>query len=233
MKKQYYIMSTNKIEFAVQMTCDSCVKAVNKALQDVPGVNNVEINLEKNSVVVDTSLPTIDVQKRLESSGRKVVVKGYAGSIAAVSILDTGDQNIKGVVRFVQATPTTCIIDGTIDGLKPGQHAISVHECGDLSNGCENVGEIFHPTTALNGRLFGNLGTVDAEKNGRAAFRLEDNILKLGDVIGRSFVVRTGNEKLACGIIARSAGLFENPKEICACDGVSIWDESTTPKSTL
>lgn len=60
---QYSIMSSNKIEFAVQMTCDSCVDKVQKALKDVPGVNNVEINLEKQSVVVDTSLPTLDVQK--------------------------------------------------------------------------------------------------------------------------------------------------------------------------
>lgn len=30
---------------------------------------------------------------------------------------------------------------------------------------------------------------------------------------------------LACGIIARSSGLFQNTKKICACDGLTIWDE--------
>ena len=34
---------------------------------------------------------------------------------------------------------------------------------------------------------------------------------------------------LACGIIARSAGLGENLKKICACDGVTIWDERNKP----
>lgn len=31
--------------------------------------------------------------------------------------------------------------------------------------------------------------------------------------------------RLACGIIARSSGLFQNTKKICACDGLTIWDE--------
>lgn len=35
--------------------------------------------------------------------------------------------------------------------------------------------------------------------------------------------------RLACGIIARSAGIFQNFKRICACDGVTIWDEREKP----
>lgn len=34
---------------------------------------------------------------------------------------------------------------------------------------------------------------------------------------------------VACGIIARSAGMFENYKKLCACDGVTIWDERDKP----
>ena len=34
---------------------------------------------------------------------------------------------------------------------------------------------------------------------------------------------------LSCGIIARASGLFENNKRICACDGVSLWDERNKP----
>lgn len=36
---------------------------------------------------------------------------------------------------------------------------------------------------------------------------------------------------VACGIIARSAGLFQNPKIVCACDGTTIWDEVSKPNS--
>lgn len=35
--------------------------------------------------------------------------------------------------------------------------------------------------------------------------------------------------RLACGIIARSAGLFQNPKQICSCDGLTIWEERSRP----
>ena len=77
---------------------------------------------------------------------------------------------------------------------------------------------------------------ITSQNDGRAVFRFEDNVVKLSDIIGRSLVVTDGvnrNERLVCGIIARSSGLFENPKTICACDGVSIWDERESPKSVL
>lgn len=36
--------------------------------------------------------------------------------------------------------------------------------------------------------------------------------------------------RLSCGIIARSAGLFQNSeKKICSCDGVTIWNERNVP----
>ena len=45
------------------------------------------------------------------------------------------------------------------------------------------------------------------------------------------FLQINGNcgEALSCGIIARSAGIFENAKRICACDGVTLWDERNKP----
>lgn len=41
------------------------------------------------------------------------------------------------MVRFVQADNETCVIEGTIDGLRPGLHGLHIHECGDISRGCE------------------------------------------------------------------------------------------------
>ncbi|CAH0698328.1 unnamed protein product [Spodoptera exigua] len=67
------------------------------------------------------------------------------------------------------------------------------------------------------------------------------------DIIGRSVAVTERKDDLgrgsspsskidgdsgtpiACGIIARSAGVFQNPKRICACDGVVVWDEKDRP----
>lgn len=56
---------------------------------------------------------------------------------AAVAMLGGSTGSINGVVRFVQINEDECVIDGTIDGLTPGNHGIHVYECGDLSNGCE------------------------------------------------------------------------------------------------
>ena len=93
----------------------------------------------------------------------------------------------------------------------------------------------------------GDLGNVLADPDGRAVFRIMDRLVKVWDIIGRSIVITeneddlgTGESKLsavdgnsgkrlACGIIARSAGLFENSKKICACDGLTLWDEKNKP----
>lgn len=126
---------STKIELAVQMTCDSCVDAIEKCFEKVDAVKNIEINLETGSVVVDTTLSTAEVLKICESTGRKAVVKGYGGIQAGVSILECGSDKIKGVVRFVQVNPDVCLIDGTVDFLKPGQHKLEIHESGDISKG--------------------------------------------------------------------------------------------------
>lgn len=127
-------MSTT-IEFAVQMTCDKCVQSVENSLQGIKGVHKVDINLQSGSVVVDTTLSTEDVLKKLEGSGMKAVVKGYAGRSAAVAIMVTGEVGVQGVVRFIQVDGNTCVIDGTVDGLRPGEHGLYIHESGDISRG--------------------------------------------------------------------------------------------------
>ena len=48
-------------------------------------------------------------------------------------------------MRFTQTDQNTCIIDGTLDGLTPGEHGLAIHECGDLSGGCTTVGDHYNP----------------------------------------------------------------------------------------
>ena len=33
------------------------------------------------------------------------------------------------------------------------------------------------------------------------------------------------NFRVACGIIARSAGILQNVKKICLCSGKTLWEE--------
>ncbi|XP_018595004.1 copper chaperone for superoxide dismutase isoform X2 [Scleropages formosus] len=242
------------------MTCESCVDAVRSALLGVRGVHSVEVDLAREQVVVESVLTSQEVQALIESTGRHAVLKGMGSTEqdlgAAVAILD-GASSVKGVVRFLQSSPECCLIDGTIDGLEPGLHGLHVHELGDLTLDCLSCGEHFNPFKKQHGapedleRHVGDLGNILVGPDGRASFRLEDNQLKVWDIIGRSIVVssgeddlgkgghplskETGNsgERLACGIIARSAGLFKNPKRICACDGVSLWEERARTLSAL
>nr|XP_012231671.1 PREDICTED: copper chaperone for superoxide dismutase isoform X1 [Linepithema humile] len=248
-------MAAAKIEFAVHMTCQKCVKAISESIADLEGIQNVDVSLDRGTVIVETNLPYSIVQEKIEKTGRQAVLKGYGDGSSAVSMLggnsgySVGDL-IKGVIRFAQ-TSEGCIIDGTVDGLTPGAHGIHIHECGDISKGCDNVGEHFNPNNSLHGspeddlskRHVGDLGNILADTTGRATFRKIDKFLKIPDIIGRSLIITkdpddfgrsnnpeskiNGNSgtRLACGIIARSSGLFQNTKKICACDGLTIWDE--------
>ncbi|XP_029310345.1 copper chaperone for superoxide dismutase-like [Cottoperca gobio] len=245
-----------KLEFAVQMTCESCAVKVRAALEGEPGVKSVSVDVGKEEVLVDSTLTSAEVQALIESTGRRAVLKGMGGSErdlgSAVAML-AGVGKIQGVVRFLQLSEQRCLIDGTIDGLEPGPHGLHVHALGDLTLDCLSCGEHYNPLGQQHGgpgdseRHVGDLGNIVAAPDGRASFRQEDSQLKVWDVIGRSLVVdageddlgrgahplskQTGNsgERLACGIIARSAGLFQNPKQICACDGVTLWEERDRP----
>nr|KAF6281611.1 copper chaperone for superoxide dismutase [Pipistrellus kuhlii] len=118
------------------MTCQSCVDAVRASLQGVAGVQSVEVQLENQMVLVQTTLPSQEVQALLEGTGRQAVLKGMGTGLlqnlgAAVAILG-GPGPVQGVVRFLQLTPERCLIEGTIDGLEPGPHGLHVHQSGAL-----------------------------------------------------------------------------------------------------
>lgn len=77
----------------------------------------------------------------------------------------------------------------------------------------------------------GQLATIVADANGRARLQLEAPLITVDDIIGRSVVVRNAasqtaaeQQRVACAVVARSAGVAQNPKRICACDGSTIWE---------
>ncbi|KAG5460259.1 MAG: superoxide dismutase [Olpidium bornovanus] len=84
----------------------------------------------------------------------------------------------------------------------------------------------------------GDVATILVDANGRANAFTETTRFGVYDVIGRSLVIaelrripKNANawEKGAGvlgGIIARSAGLFENTKVVCACSGKTLWEEA-------
>ncbi|KAL4702024.1 hypothetical protein ACJJTC_013541 [Scirpophaga incertulas] len=206
--------------------------------------------------MIETCLPSSVVLEEISrTSGRRAVLQGFGDTQSAVAMVSGHNQTIMGVVRLLQ-TEDTFVADGCIDGLPPHSiHGLHVHDAGDLSEGCSSIGGHYNPLGTPHGgpsnptdaRHAGDLGNIVTDGNGRATFRIVDNVLKVWDVIGRSIAISEKEDDLgkgtsptskldgdsgkpiACGIIARSAGIFQNPKRICACDGVVVWDERDRP----
>jgi len=122
---------------------------------------------------------------------------------------------------------------------------MSSFSCGDYYDSNSSSSEKFssHSTGAL--------GQVMTDEKGTADFRLLNRHIRVPDIIGRSFVVQTTDSqyvffsslflsakinsiykfrRVACGIIARAAGLFENTKRLCTCSGATVWQERQEAK---
>lgn len=74
----------------------------------------------------------------LEASSKLVRPLPFIGSLGAAAVaMVSGPGLVQGVVRFLQLSPQSCLIDGAIDGLEPGLHGLHVHEFGDVTNSCD------------------------------------------------------------------------------------------------
>lgn len=248
-------MAESVVEFAVQMSCQSCVGNIEKALKETSGVTDYKIEFENQKVLVKSALPSQQVKSAIESTGNVAVISGAGSDFSGVSNLgaaiailtDPTGTKAHGLIRFVQATESRIIIDGSITGLTPGEHGFHIHEFGDLSNGCTSTGAHYNPENKDHGapsdeiRHYGDLGNILANSEGDSTFLKDDRLLKVWDIIGRAVVVhadpddlgRGGHEdskttghagaRIACGIIARASGIGQNSKKICQCDGTTIW----------
>jgi len=216
----------------------------------------ITVKTDQPSSIILNSIEKTGVKAVLKGYGSATHNINLGAAVAMIGG-STGHSpsDINGVVRFIQINENECVVDGTIDGLLPGKHGIHVYECGDLSNGCESIGKHLNLKQVTHGsqtddakhRHTGDLGNITANEDGRAVFYFKDHLINVSYLIGRSVGVTEyeddcgktnlnnskddGNsgKKIACGIIARSSGLFENNKKICACDGVTLWEERDVP----
>jgi copper chaperone for superoxide dismutase len=157
---------------------------------------------------------------------------------AAVCILETHSEEtaekVRGLARMVQVSPTLTLVDLTIRGLSPGKYWATVRETGDISRGAISTGGIW--TDAKEGALKprGIFGTVEVGKNGTGSVFL-DKPIQIWEMIGRGMVIsrhhesegrfEKNDENTLVGVIARSAGVWDNDKTVCSCSGKTLWEE--------
>lgn len=165
---------------------------------------------------------------------------------SAVSILETHSTSvsnkIRGLARMVQVSSNMTLVDLTINGLSPGRYWATVREAGDISQGATSTGGIWESvkrqvlgesqsqTQIKEPR--GTFGTVDVDEKGRGNVFL-DRPVAIWEMIGRSMVVSRSKEgpfgrddpDTLVGVIARSAGVWDNDKMVCSCSGKNVWQE--------
>ena len=82
----------------------------------------MNINLNEERVIVESSLPIFELQSLLESTGKRVIIKGvgvkqFSSAVAVLGYpvgFTTGA--VRGVVRFTEVEDN-CVLDGTIGKL--------------------------------------------------------------------------------------------------------------------
>lgn len=144
-------------------------------------------------------------------------------------------------------------VHGVLKTETPRWYSVTVHECGDISRGVGSVGDVFGGDGGVLGcvKVHGSgvgEGVLEVESVriwevvGRAIVvqPLDLDVDGNVDMNERYAVQNALKEKLkaqgykmeldaktaVCGVIARSAGVFENKKMVCTCSGRTLWEEA-------
>jgi len=138
-------------------------------------------------------------------------------SIQPSDPLDAARENLElvkyGTVRFIAGAEdgTKTLVSYAFRGLTPyAQHAVHVHEWGDMTNGCVSAGPHWNPDGSVHGgpddakpfRHVGDLGNIVADGNGvaRGAFVVDDlPLYGSRGILGRSVVLHQGVDDLGRG----------------------------------
>jgi copper chaperone for superoxide dismutase len=85
----------------------------------------------------------------------------------------------------------------------------------------------------------GIFGSLTVGRDGKGSV-LIDKPIPIWELIGRGMVVSAqhegdgkfeqNDENTLVGVIARSAGVWENDKTVCSCSGKTLWEERADEK---
>lgn len=233
--------------------CVDSIGSVLKKLQSGNShIDRYDIDLANQAVFIEGNLPPSRLTKAFRESGRQVIVRGVGskntsnlhtdGLGAAVCILETPYGKVKhsriatldpsldlpssdvhGLARLVQVGENMCLVDVTVQNLKPNSsHSVWVGKGGDVSRGIASLGG-----------QYAMVGKLVSDEKGWGDLMIESEKLKVWDIVGRSMAIERDDQSedkglsvsQLVGVIARSAGVWENTKKVCACSGRTLWQE--------
>ncbi|EEP77340.1 conserved hypothetical protein [Uncinocarpus reesii 1704] len=203
------------------------------------GIQKVEASLQDQLVLVEGTAAPSAIVAAIQNTGRDAILRGSGTSNnASVCILETHakvSNSIRGLARMVQVSNQRTLVDLTINGLSPGQYWATVRDTGDISRGATSTGGIWE---ALKQKIQGSeeprgiFGRVDVDEKGKGNVFL-DRPVAVWELIGRSMIVSKNKDgpfkeddpNTIVGVIARSAGVWDNEKMVCSCSGKNVWEE--------
>ena len=132
----------------------------------------------------------------------------------AIAVMNpTEGSKVRGAVSFVKDGKGVRIT-ANIEGLSPGPHGFHIHEFGNCTSPEANsAGGHFNPTDMPHAgpkaekRHAGDLGNLEADKNGLARLEVTDNIISLEvakSVIGRRLVHCQQSYDMLQGIVTQA-----------------------------
>lgn len=137
-------------------------------------------------------------------------------SISAIAVFNNNCSKISGYCLLSEVYDsrgyfTKTKIQINLEGLTPGKHGFHIHESGNLLEGCKSCCAHFNPYNTKHGgindslhkRHLGDLGNIEANKNGIVNTIIYDRYIRLSgttrNVIGRSIVVHQNEDDLGRG----------------------------------
>jgi copper chaperone for superoxide dismutase len=162
------------------------------------------------------------------------------GNGLSVRDMDGSSRLVHGLARLVEVSPTATLVDLTIRGLPPGDYIVSIREYGDVKDGAASTGPVWDGQATATGDLAkaadprGAICRLSVDSDGRGSAFI-DRPFQVWEVVGHALVVSksdesqgrslTNDENTVVGVIARSAGVWDNDKTVCSCTGKTLWEE--------
>lgn len=211
------------------------------AYTPLSGIAKIEANLKDQLFYIEGTAAPSSIVSAIESTGRDAILRGSGTSNSAgVCILETHapgvSDPVRGLARMVQVSDSRTLVDLTVRGVSPGTYHATIRQTGDISRGAASTGGIWEAVKSLAGGFNqprGMFGTVEVGKDGRGSVFL-DRSVSVWEIIGRSMVVskqqpegafQTEDSDTLVGVVARSAGVWDNDKTVCSCSGKTVWEE--------